>query len=831
MPTRSELKLGIEDIRNRFFSDPMKVRAEEALCSLMDSALGRVWESQQNRAGYAVMAVGGYGRRVLHPKSDLDLLIFFTDRVVEDIVNDLLTPVWDLDFRVGHQIRESSDFRHFEPEQMESYTAFLDARFLFGEAAVADSFTGELLRGLLRRSQRRFLRALVDMKDVRHERYGGTVFQLEPDLKDAPGGLRDYHWTHWVTRVLELGDDDSSVEAVGFLHRLRNYLHFMSGRDQNELSYEYQERIAAELGYTDSDRGEAAEHLMHDYFLKAEEIARSVSKWEGEIVGGSHALSVEEQPRDQREIMAVFLEAHRRKMSIDAATVGRVREALAGFTEDDFAAQVYGRTVLDMMRDRRGIYRILRLMHQVGVLGRIFPEFEAIRCRVIRDFFHKYTVDEHSLIAIRNIEQLGAESGARNARRGLGAILDEMESPELLPLALLLHDIGKSAQHHEGDHVCSSVEGVDAVLERVGLSDAEQERVRAVIRNHLEMSKIIMRRDLTDPNVIAQFAELVGTPEDLRMLCLLTYADMKAVSPEVLTSWKEDLLWQLYVATYYHLLHGFADDRYVGEEDIEGEINGILRFVAFRVGVDDLRNFLDGVPRQYLRATPKDQIARHFEQYQKLSEEVEVVMHVARRDGFHEIMVMTPDRPYLFSRITGVLSAYGMNILRAQAFANRSGIVFDLITLEDVGERLTKNPREVDQLQQVMEDAVAGRVQVDALLRRMTTSVVFRRKKGAVPTGFHFDDESSERCTILEISARDDIGLLFHISRVLSDHGCNIEVALITTEGNRAIDVFYLTRDEDRLPRKLQETLERDLLAAIEPLSPSARPTPEPKTR
>ena len=182
-------------------------------------------------------------------------------------------------------------------------------------------------------------------------------------------------------------------------------------------------------------------------------------------------------------------------------------------------------------------------------------------------------------------------------------------------------------------------------------------------------------RDLTDPNVIAQFAELVGTPEDLRMLCLLTYADMKAVSPEVLTSWKEDLLWQLYVATYYYLLHGFADDRYLQEEDIEGEINGILRFVASRVGVDDLRNFLDGVPRQYLRATPKDQIARHFEQYQKLSEEVEVVMHVARRDGFHEIMVMTPDRPYLFSRITGVLSSYGMNILRAQAFANRSGIV------------------------------------------------------------------------------------------------------------------------------------------------------------
>ncbi len=208
-----------------------------------------------------------------------------------------------------------------------------------------------------------------------------------------------------------------------------------------------------------------------------------------------------------------------------------------------------------------------------------------------------------------------------------------------------------------------------------------------------------------------------------------------------------------------------------------------------------------------------------------------MVMHLARRDGFHEILVMTSDRPYLFSRITGVLSSYGMNILRAQAFANRSGVVFDLITFEDVDERLTKNPSEVDRLQQVMEDAVAGRVEVEELLRRKTTSVVYRRRKGIVPRGMHFDDESSERCTILEISAHDDIGLLSHISGVLSDHGCNIEVALITTEGTRAIDVFYLTKDDARLSCELQNALERDLLPVLEPLSRSVEPTPGPKTR
>ena len=472
-----------------------------------------------------------------------------------------------------------------------------------------------------------------------------------------------------------------------------------------------------------------------------------------------------------------------------------------------------------MMRDRQGIYGSLGRMHQVGLLGLIFPEFEEIRCRVIRDFFHKYTVDEHSLIAIRNIEQLGEESSNRGARRGLAAILDELESPELLLLALLLHDIGKSARHQNGDHVCSSVEAVDTVINRLGLVEADQERVRKVIQHHLEMSKILMRRDITDPKVISQFSELVGTPEDLRMLCLLTYADMKAVSPEVLTPWKEELLWQLYVETYNHLLHGFADDRYIQEEGLEEEINGILRFVPEIVTEDTLRSFLDGVPRQYLKTTPKEQIAKHFEQYQLLSEDVEMVMHLARRDGFEEVLVMTEDRPYLFSRITGILSSFGMNILRAQAFANNRGVVFDLISFEDVEERLFKNPSEIDRLRKIMRDAVSGKVSVDELLHRKRTSVIYRRNKGFVATDIHFDDVSSERCTIMEIFTQDDIGLLFQISRVLSDHGCNIEVALITTEGNRAIDVFYLTKNSERIPLGIQQTLKKDLSGAIELLS------------
>ena len=818
MATRSELKRGIEDIRSRFYADPHGFHAEQALCSMMDGVLAEIWTGFESPVRFSVMAVGGYGRGSLHPASDLDLLLFFEDQVDPDVVNVLFKPLWDLDFRVGHQVRQASDFRHFEPEQMESYTAFLDTRFLFGCRDVAEDFTGRIFPGL-RRSRGRFLRALVEMRRERYRRSGRTVFQLEPDLKEAPGGLRDCQWVGWVSRVLGHRAESALDESTAFLHRIRNFLHFMSGRDQNVLSYEYQERVADELGYEDSEKGEAAENLMRDYFLRAGTIARQAAFWEGEIVGHPPSLDVPEALPDPGAIMRVFSEAHRRKLTLNRSALGRLEESLSDFDADHFAAPVYGQTVMEMMRDRPGIYQSLTLMHQVGLLGRIFPEFEEVRCRVIRDFFHKYTVDEHSLIAIRHIEDLDSDEEARGARRGLAAILRELQQSELLLLALLLHDIGKSARHPEGAHVCSGVEGVDTALDRIGLAADQQEKVRTVIQNHLEMSKIILRRDLGDPDVITQFAELVGTPENLRLLCLLTYADMKAVSPEVLTSWKEDLLWQLYVGTYNHLISGIADDRYVKGADLDKEIAAIERFLAPGSDVQALREFLDGFPRQYVRMTPSQQIVEHFEQYQKLSPARGPVTHITLRDDLCEMLVVAADQPDLFSRIAGVLSAFGMNIIRAQASANRSENVCDIITFEDIEGRLRKNPSEVERLEQVTADAINGKVEVDELLRRKSTSVAYRRRRGSVETRVNFDDESSRKCTIVEIVAPDDIGLLFHISRILADHRCDIDVALITTEGNRAIDVFYLTQEGHRLSGEAQQKLRQDLLAALGTLS------------
>ena len=816
-----DLQAEIQHIRDRFFAEPRSYRAELELCDLMDSVLLDAWNGVAQTGDCAVIAVGGYGRRTLHPGSDLDLLIYFDTEIEESLVNKLLMPLWELPFRVGHQVHQAADFEHFEPDLVESYTAFLDARLLFGNSAPAASFRRDRLDPLLRRSHRRFLLALIDLKSMRYGRFNGTVFQLEPDLKNSPGGLRDYHWIRWISWLGSEQSEQALDVDVGLLHIIRNYLHFLSGRDQNVLSYRYQERIAAELGYRDSDRGEAAENFMRDYFLSAQRIANRSSVLESRVLGSPRRLDVIRDLDDADAVIDVFAEAHRNKLEIDPEVLSGIGDRVRALGPEAFVRGEQGRKILALMRDPKGIYKLLHSMHAVGVLGSVFPEFEDIRCRVIRDYFHKYTVDEHSLIAIRNIEELRETSHAPNARRSLSSLLGEIDRPELLLLALLLHDIGKSSHQTEGDHVRSSVERIDGVLERLGLGDMEAGRVRSVIANHLEMSKVMLRRDLEDPDVIAAFADRVGTAQDLRMLCLLTYADMKAVSPEVLTPWKEELLWQLYVDAYDHLKHGFADDRFVNSDDLTSELKSIQQLLPAEVDPESLSTFLDGFPRQYLRNTPADRVAGYYKQYARLTPDVPTVMHWADDGELSEVLVMTEDRPQLFSRITGTLSAFGLNIVRAQAFANSRGIVFDLIAFEDPDRMLERNPTERVRLEETLAGAIAGSIDTGHLLSRKSTSVVFSEKKLELDPKVRFD-EGSTKSTILEIVAPDDIGLLYNISRVLADHGCDIEVALVATEGSRAIDVFYLSRHGERLSDDLKCALDSALLEALKPVAQDA---------
>ena len=863
MPTRADLKAFLDGLKEQFLENPTSTPVETTISAKIDSIIRECWSDRLAPRSFALFAIGGYGRGTLHPQSDIDLLFFFKDVIDEDAIKAVLHPLWDLQFKVGHQMRHADDFKEFDETQMESYTAFLDCRFLLGDPDIAPVFEYEILRQVIRDNRDRFLRALVEMKTARYKRFGDTIFQLEPDLKDAPGGLRDVHWSGWARKSMDFNSGYLAEEAFALHRCIRNFLHFYSSRNFNVLSFEFQEQIAQRLAYKDSEHGEAAEHLMRDYFMKAGDIARQASLWEEAIIGSPNRVSIPSDFSDPFDMIKAFAEAHRKKARLDSATLAAIRQRVAssdgvgGPAGSKEAAQRRteeirderlrmqaraererdsakpqaqgaainetvgptptnvlsnhpraGRLILDMMKDRKGIYDTLLTMHEVGLLGKIFPDFEEIRCRVIRDFFHKYTVDEHSLIAIRNIEELPPS-------HHFSVLLNELEHPELLLLSLLFHDIGKSHRHDEGNHVHPSTEGVKVILDKLQIPAEQSQKVVFVVNCHLEMSKIILRRDFSDEHVIQQFADVVGTPDNLRMLCLLTYADMKAVNNEVVTPWKEDLLWQLYVETYNRLTLGLADDQYSQQQELESDIQAITSLLPPEVPPQQFRNFLDGFPRQYLRTTPKKQIADHFLLSRKLADRP-MVMHIAKNGAVYDLLVMTADRPGLFSKITGVLSFFGMNIIRAQAFSNRHGTIFDLITFEDPDHYFEKNPSEADHFAEVLNDVIGGKVELDALLDRKFKSVVYRQKKGlSVPTTIHFDDEFSKRCTIMEIVAQDAFGLLYRMASVISGHGCNIEVALITTEGHRAIDVFYITRQGQKVSRELESELETDLNRAL----------------
>lgn len=809
MITRAELKSYMDELQVQFMEAPGRVAIEETLSAKMDMVIRDIWDGRKAPTAFALFAVGGYGRGTLHPHSDIDLLFYFKDRIDEETVKAVLHPMWDLPFHVGHQIRHSSDFKSFDLEQMESYTAFLDSRFLVGDAAVAIEFQKQTLPGLLGRSRDKFLRGLLDMKAQRYGRFGETIYQLEPDLKEAPGGLRDAHWSGWLRKGLgEHGHEPEMPDMLDFHHCVRNFLHFKAGRNFNVLSYDFQEEIAEKLGYKHSDNGDAPENLMRDYFLRAGEIARQAALWEETVSGGPARVSVRSAFADPMEMLDAFKAAHRTKSKLDAATLAAIRKRLASPDINLVGNLAAGQAVLELMKDPKGIYETLLAMHEVGLIGKIFPEFEEIRCRVIRDFFHKYTVDEHSLIAIRNIEELPPNHRFR-------AILNELENPELLYFSLLFHDIGKAHRHDEGNHVHPSTEGVKGILQRLELPEDQANKIIFAVQAHLEMSKVIMKRDLSDPHVIEHFAELVGNVEYLRMLTLLTYADVRAVNSEVLTPWKEELMWQLYVETYNRLTLGLADDQYTQQPALEEDIATITKMLPRGTSPQDLRDFLDGFPRHYLKNTPKAQIAEHFKLSRSLTGKP-MVMYLGRSESLYEVLVMTGDRPFLFSKITGVLSYFGMNIVRAQAFSNRHGTICDLITFADPNGYFQKNASEKERFGKVLEDVILGARDLDDLLRGKMTSVIYRaQNRAVVPLSIHSDDDFSKRCTILEISAGDAFGLLYRISHVISEHGCNIEVALITTEGPRALDVFYLTREGKKLLPELQVQLERDLSEAL----------------
>ncbi len=823
----------------------------------------------------ALVAVGGYGRRQMFPYSDLDLLFLLdgkaAEREVKNAIRRLNQDLWDAGLRVAAATRTVAECGRWDAENAELTMSLLDRRLVTGSAAVFTRMEEQGLAKLLRRDRRAVTVRLLELTAARYAKYGGTLFHLEPNLKDCPGGLRDVHVCGWLRALGEAGapeEDEEFAEAVRFLTTARCFLHLRHEREDNVLDWRSQD-AAAEAGVgVNGLPGRArvdAAYWMRLYFRHARSVERTVSgrvraaelaveegrpkrmgglrisrvlagrrgtdadAAENEAVAGEFstaarqvvlaaATSASDPAHEPHVVLRVFEVMARtgvRLGTVAEARLGKALPMLSAHLEE--GPEIWHHLERILTGEFAG--QALRSMHALGLLELLVPEFHGIDALVIRDAYHRYTVDEHTFVLIDTLHGLETATLKGVETAGVGALgewperfrtmLAELPHPALLYMAALLHDTGKGRSTR--DHAGESARMAAAVLDRMGLDGYEAGMVTELIRCHLEMSATL-RRDIFDAETVRVFAGKAQTPELLRMLTLFTYADIQAVHPDALTSWKAENLWRLYMATANYL------DRSVDEERV-----GVVRDAALVDRVAEVlpreerpavEAFLEGFPERYVRMRTPEQIRAHYRMMRAFAPD-RTQLEFRYAPAMSELTLVTPDRRGLFADMAGALAGWGMNVVTADAFSNRGGTVVDSFRFTDPFRTLELNEDERERFRRSVHDMLTGTVPVERMLSGRRRARRTAEPKVVVAPAVTFYDEASSHSTLMEVVAQDTPGLLRALSLTLSDAGCNLEVALVDTEGEMAIDVFYLTNEGAKLSEAKKEAVRAGLLEAI----------------
>ena len=854
------------ELRRAFEADGDGPRMVAARAALVDEVVRGLWAREVSTdrklaSGVAIAAIGGYGRGILFPHSDVDLLVCAAKpAVVKDAVRRLSQTLWDSGLQVALMTRSPKDCERFEPSNPEFALALLDLRYVAGDEEVVESLERKLEANRSGRDGRRILAELGQLTRDRYAKYGGTLFHLEPNIKDCPGGLRDTNVCGWVAKLVgqrHETDEQEVQEASAFLTSARCFLHWRHDRDDNVLDWLAQDaaaeraiglspqRASSPAGMREAGRKIDAAYWMRVYFRHARLIERrllTVMEAAGQSVVNARPMEgakllpqpgfrehngrieldaagkVGDAAQDPEVVLRAFAAVAATGIRLGTASEDRIEAMIPALSARlKEGAALWSQLAEILTGPRAGV--ALRSMHAVGVLELLLPEFHGIDALVIRDAYHRYTVDEHTFVLIDTLHELEEEPGpgATDWRSRLGKMIRELENPALLYLAALMHDTGKARAGDE--HATESSRLAESVMSRLEMDPYDQAMVLQLIETHLEMSAAL-RRDIFDTETVRSFAGKVQTHESLWMLTLFTYADIRAVHPDALTPWKAENLWRLSMSTANQL------DRNVDQERVQparsgyarrgGDAGRISRLLARAQPGErkDLERFVEGFPERYVRTRPSKEIYGQFGMAQQLkSEAVQLDFEYAPETS--AITLVSRDRPGLFAAITTALAAWGMNVVTAEAFANADGVVVDSFRFQDTFRTLELNESERERFVASVHDVVDGRISAEALLsgrrrgRRKTPRVV-------VETSVEFDDGASATSTLMQVVAQDVPGLLRTISVTLSEMRFNVEVALVDTEGETAIDVFYLTQNGSRLTATQKRELRTALMDAIE---------------
>jgi [protein-PII] uridylyltransferase len=834
----------------------------------------------------ALIAYGGYGRAELSPFSDIDIM-FLHDAgsragkpagYVEMIVEQILYMLWDVGLKVGHSTRTIAEAVKHANEDMQSKTALIESRLLIGESDLYEKFRETLVKDCVRGHEDEYMAARMEDQTVRHEKFGDSVFMQEPNVKGGCGGLRDFQNLIWMAffkysvlglqemrhkGYLELAEQRQLDAAYDFILRVRNSMHYMTGRPCDVIGIGLQPQIAIEFGYRQHNLLRRTEAFMRDYYTHARNIflltnalaermalkpaklsrigallgrrARKEEQLDGFVLadGLITATSPHIFRDDPQRLLRVFLYAQQRNAELSPELRTQIRANLKLVNRSFQFAPETRDTFLAILQRKGQVARVLRMMHEVEFLGKLIPEFGRLTCLVQHEFFHRYTADEHTLQVIEHLDRIIDATEPPHAT--YKKIFQYIEQPHVLYLAVLLHDIGKAANVEH--HAEASNEMARKVAQRFRLSADETAQLLFLVRDHLKLSMLSQRRDIDDHATIEAAARIVRTEGSLDKLMLLTFADAAGTSIKTWSEWKEALLWELYHRTK-QTLSGQDRAKNILSRRIEQLYEEVSAKLKGQLPLEEIYSHFELMPASYYINTSVEEVGRHLllihgflsRQLEVEAPEDTLVPVVEWRpspaQGYSQVSLCTWDRLGLFSKICGSFASAELNILSAHVYTRGDHVVLDIFEVSDRNLSAVTDPRTIQNSETMLQRTLTNKEEIDfrSLLAKMRSrrGEVPRIREVTIPTVIEFDNEISKSRTIIEIQTEDQLGLLYTITQTMSDIGLDISFAKISTEKGAAIDSFYIQDergakiiDPDRLAQikeKLHSAI--DLLAS-----------------